>query len=550
MLKYVCGLILGLLIWFPHATGQHKDWTIAPTPKWVENIPYELDTSLFHHENWVTFHRELQDNSETGEVFARQLLYVRHPSQIMKQYSVSPEWQKPVIHKIILHRDGEAINYLPQTRIRYTYENSEINSESYSSQAEFALHFSHLKAGDVVEYSVSFVGKQPDLLGYTTERHSFSDYTYLYGDSIARFRPHQHYRFVFSNKRKFRHRVLNDIMDFKTGVSGRFSTWHWSIPAAYRITARAPKPPSWYFSEPSIFITEFDNFAEMNEKVESRLYQLSEKTPAIVQQTAEDIIQGIPDTMDQVSAIIDYVQNDIEYLAYGLIEPKSPESVIRQGFGDCKAKTQLTCLMLRCLNVEAWPVFVKADGFAPQIADFPGFFSFDHVIVGIWFQDEIHYVDVTASEQAGPLAAREANGLKQGMPLIKGQITPIHMPNEPHWRVEVTDTLSRMDDAPASGKIMQFYGELATLLRYVHEKREIQDFVAVVRRLGFIPFGFRAEKTPKDYVYKKFDFTYKDFPDENRIELILDRPYNYSHWRNDWSGETVNWSSLGIGEFF
>ena len=72
-------------------------------------------------------------------------------------------------------------------------------------------------------------------------------------------------------------------------------------------------------------------------------------------------------------------------------------------YGDCKDKTVMLVALLNQLGVTAYPALVSTDlnsGFEKMLPS-PG--VFDHVIVGIKYDDKYYFVDPTKSAQRGSL---------------------------------------------------------------------------------------------------------------------------------------------------
>jgi hypothetical protein len=88
---------------------------------------------------------------------------------------------------------------------------------------------------------------------------------------------------------------------------------------------------------------------------------------------------------DTLRAIHRWVAQDIRYVSISLgiggFQPRSPDSVIHTGFGDCKDKATLFVAALGVVGVEAYPVLLNAGGSVDRAM--PTIGQFDHAIAAI-----------------------------------------------------------------------------------------------------------------------------------------------------------------------
>ncbi|HXB24375.1 MAG TPA: DUF3857 and transglutaminase domain-containing protein, partial [Gemmatimonadaceae bacterium] len=101
---------------------------------------------------------------------------------------------------------------------------------------------------------------------------------------------------------------------------------------------------------------------------------------------------------DSLRAIHRWVAQDIRYVSISLgiggFQPRSPDSVISTGFGDCKDKATLFVAALGVLGVEAYPVLLNAGGYVDRAM--PTIGQFDHAIAAIKRNGTYEYTDLTS----------------------------------------------------------------------------------------------------------------------------------------------------------
>lgn len=100
---------------------------------------------------------------------------------------------------------------------------------------------------------------------------------------------------------------------------------------------------------------------------------------------------------DSIRAIHKWVTQDIRYVSIdfgiGGYRPRSADSVIATGFGDCKDKAMLFVAALHTLGVTAYPVLLDATG--TVIRALPSKNQFDHVIAAVKSAGGYRYTDLT-----------------------------------------------------------------------------------------------------------------------------------------------------------
>lgn len=135
-------------------------------------------------------------------------------------------------------------------------------------------------------------------------------------------------------------------------------------------------------------------------------------TPSVEQKMAT-VLAGSRSLDDSIAAIHKWVSQDIRYVAIELgrggYVPRSAETVVRTGFGDCKDKAMLFLAALRKMGVTGYPVLLNAFGARGDNASLG---QFNHMIAAVKRGDGYVFSDLTAgSNEMGRLPRSEQGGI-------------------------------------------------------------------------------------------------------------------------------------------
>jgi hypothetical protein len=104
---------------------------------------------------------------------------------------------------------------------------------------------------------------------------------------------------------------------------------------------------------------------------------------------------------DSIRAVHRWVAQDIRYVAIALgmggYQPRTPDEVIRTGYGDCKDKATLFIVALERLGITGYPVILNSGGGVQR--DMPSIAQLDHAIAAFRRpgDTQYEYADLTAS---------------------------------------------------------------------------------------------------------------------------------------------------------
>ena len=116
------------------------------------------------------------------------------------------------------------------------------------------------------------------------------------------------------------------------------------------------------------------------------------------QQKLDSALAGKRTRTDTIAAVQKWVAQDIRYVSIALglggYQPRSPDTVVTTGFGDCKDKATLFVAALQRYGITAYPVLLNSSGGVKR--DLPSIDQFDHAIAAVKLPTGYQFVDLTS----------------------------------------------------------------------------------------------------------------------------------------------------------
>lgn len=191
--------------------------------------------------------------------------------------------------------------------------------------------------------------------------------------------------------------------------------WQWVVNDQKAIRSEEDMPP-WRGMAAQLLISifppggsdkkGFESWAEMG-KWEANLTQgRREASPELKQKVAE-LTAGKATTYAKMTALADYVQRDIRYVAIELgiggWQPHPAVDIYRNHYGDCKDKATLMSTMLKEIGVESYYVSINATRGAVTAQTPPQMYLFNHEILAIRLPEDVKDPSLTAIYQDAKL---------------------------------------------------------------------------------------------------------------------------------------------------
>ncbi|WP_246089432.1 DUF3857 domain-containing transglutaminase family protein [Paraburkholderia guartelaensis] len=179
-----------------------------------------------------------------------------------------------------------------------------------------------------------------------------------------------------------------------TTDSRRIRVYRYRTPASGPLAEQA-SAVSTLDSGPYFVATNFTSYADVARAFEAGIAPQSQPTAAIRAQ-ADRITGDVADRRQQAMLIYEWVSRNIRYLAAyvgtGPVVPHSADSVLRDGYGDCKDHAALFIALLRAKGIRADSVLVNL-GNSYRLPDAPVWYVFNHAIV--WLPEFALFADTT-----------------------------------------------------------------------------------------------------------------------------------------------------------
>lgn len=377
---------------------------VEAVPAWVKEVPVRVNDAVALRDmddGYVHFLADRQFNIATAATYHRNVLYletetgVQNASQVSVSYD--PSYEQVIFHYIRIIRAGKVINALRPNGFKILHQEKDIYKSIYNGGLTAMLFLEDVRKGDRVDYAYSVQGSNPVF------QDKFSE-TLDGGYSVPV--THLYYRVVCPpgrtlQVRRSSARLPNPLIREEDGA--RVYTWRLDDVPAYDDEDDAP---SWYDPYPSIQVSEFKSWKEVNDWALS-LFQTGAKVSGALAEKIRNIRETCSTKEEEVLASLRFVQDEVRYLGIEMgpntHQPHDPEQVLLQRFGDCKDKTLLLCTMLKALGIQASPVLINTDDKARLLKELPSTDDFDHATVRVFLDGRYYWLDPTISFQRGRL---------------------------------------------------------------------------------------------------------------------------------------------------
>jgi len=349
---------------------------------------------------------DLQTNLPNKAKFTHYIIAIANESGVQNASEVSvtfaPEFQQVVFHRITIIRDGSLIDRLDLSRIKVIEEEKESGQFEYNGLKRAFITLKDVRKGDRIDVAYSVVGFNPVFGNKYSDDFSFSGTTAICN----------YYKTILTTAaRPLRILSVNNAPAPKEQSQGNTIAYSWTNPDLQPSTDNDDDSdtPSWFDKSPTIYITEYKNWAEVIDWGLATFNHYNYSLPSPLQQKIAGWQLRAKGNTDLFANIANrFVQNEVRYLGLEIgvntHQPHAPAEVFDQRFGDCKDKALLLTAILRQQGIPAFVALVSTDtrsqlaGIAPSPRDF------DHAIVAIRRSKGVYtYIDPTDAGQRGEL---------------------------------------------------------------------------------------------------------------------------------------------------
>ena len=378
-----------------------KDITIKQPNTWVYVNTFDNDLSHTKENVEGGVYYLLVDgqyNSITKEQYKHIVIKVLTETGVQNNSDLwidyEPSFQKLTFHKIKIYRNNKTINKLNINKIKTVQNESELDNRIYNGTNSAGLFIEGVKPGDIIEYSYTISGENPILEGSISKMLPLQ-----YGVPVKRI----YQSIIYPKNTYLNYKLFKTNQEPVKKEDNNTITLIWDIKEAKEVLANIDIP-SWYNPYASAQISSFKTWAELAEWGE-KLYKVKTISDKKLTNELNQILKGSLDNEDKIGRIIRFVQDDIRYVGIEVNEysykPHNPIDVYRKRFGDCKDKSYLLITLLNKIGVESYIAYVNTD-LKHKVSNYlPSPTMFNHAIVAIKYNDKIHFVDPTISNQRG-----------------------------------------------------------------------------------------------------------------------------------------------------
>jgi hypothetical protein len=432
-----------------------KKFICEPTPAWVK--PYSAPDIKGNYDlNLVLLHRELQYNHFTKEVYTRYIYYLRTIEGLNEIRSFSttyePVYENFKLNRVYLHRRNKVIALDKQLHVEYKIEGKQIGGVRYDDDAQVRIFFDQAQVGDLIEIAFTTQGAPSD---------QYDKLNFQFNPDNADLRGSSFFRILTKPNNKLFYKTINCNVEPARVTSNQLTSTEFFFNKDEE--TRSPKVPSWYITDRRVYCYEFDSWKDYIQ-LNLKNFRLDEPISPLIREKTEQLTKTRNTLSEKINSIFDYLQADIHYLSYGLIAPKRPETVVQQGFGDCKSKSLLAIKMLECLRVEAWPVLVKSDGLDERLLDVYSGQMLDHCVIEFVFNGDTLLFDPTRELQKGNLDQKFVSDFRYGLRLKKDSQGMSKLKSNVDGKISVSALIVTDIEERYNGRIswqIQFEGDIA-----------------------------------------------------------------------------------------
>ncbi|MGA7674096.1 MAG: tetratricopeptide repeat protein [Rhizomicrobium sp.] len=385
----------------------------------------------------------------------------------------------------------------------------------FTGQRVKVIVFPQFAAGDTAVYTVKI-----------TAKHPFFEGQFFYGDLYPRTIAFDEVRETITAPKTLPLYVENHEVEFSKHETATDVTymWHYSAPT--------PSPDEFVEVSPldhvaRFFVSSFKDYAELGRAYAGLAAPKAAVTPKI-SALADQITNGVSDRREQAKKIYEWVSGHIRYVAIelgkGSFVPHDVDSIVANGYGDCKDHDVLLQTLLKAKGIDSKSVLINGNN-AYTLTQVPTFAQLNHVIT---FVPELNlYLDSSAF--VAPFGVLPIN--EYGKPIVSASASEAAlgiMPVLPPGASSVTTTtVSHLD------KDGQLTGTTTTTA--------VGPYSITLRTIG-LSIQAMGTANAASQILKAMGYTGAsgDFTEDSPVDLspsyTITAKYTFSGWADEVSG--------------
>ncbi|HEY8165819.1 MAG TPA: DUF3857 domain-containing protein [Gemmatimonadaceae bacterium] len=373
-----------------------------------------------------------------------------------RRFTYDPAHERLTVHWVrVVKPNGEVISAEP-SQVQESDVPAPMGTPVYVNTKVKRMSLSGLEPGTILDYSFT-----------TEETKPFMPGEFLFGWTVTPAVPVVRSNLVVDVPVGFKPRIVERNLDFKRreSVSNGRRMYAWTTPKVPRVKPERFVPDS-LIPVMRVTISPPHDWAAIGRwyaPIAKDAYAIG----PLAAQKITTVLAGARSLDDSIRALHKWVAQDIRYVAITLgsggYVPRSADSVVRTGFGDCKDKSMLFLAALRKIGVKGYPVLLNING--GEQKESPALGQFNHMIAAVERGNAYQFADLTAETYpVGKLPRSEEGNLAV---LVKEQdAEEITLPESPLGKMTTTVLGQLSTDGVFTGTLEQAVsGELEMSLR-------------------------------------------------------------------------------------
>lgn len=387
------------------AHANDENIHIEPTDKWVKIRTIDAQTVVPIDEISNGVFYLLLDNqihiSNSGHVSS----YSRYTETVINKTGVEnssqinlefdPNYQKIVLHRLNVIRDGKIINKLKTAKISIISNESQLDEQIYSGSLTLNILIDDVRINDTVDLSYTREGANPIYDGIFSYARSLNWSVPVFD---------QYLRVLWHKDAPLHITSRNIDLEIKQQDIGSATEYEIHMHDADTISTPS-QIPNWYSPYAKVYFSELGQWKDVVTWA-MPLYSFS-NTHLEVSEIANKIRSEHESPSKRITAALRYVQDKIRYVALqdGINShlPTPPNETLELRYGDCKDKAILLIAILKALEIDAYPALVDTDSTKLLGQKPPALNLFDHVLVTLTLEEKRYWLDPTFDLQEGTL---------------------------------------------------------------------------------------------------------------------------------------------------
>lgn len=330
-------------------------------------------------------------------------------------FTWNPSWARLVVHRVLVIRGDTTRDVADRASFSLMRREHQLERQIIDGSLTAHLQIPDVRVGDRIETWCTQYGEHAILT-----RAFRASFVFGWSEPVAR----TVVRVRHARDRQFATDVLpapDPAVSFQENSSDDgmvVRTWIGDHVAPYRYD---PATPPDFVQHLRLRVAETMTWSEAAER-HRPLYDVPKELPAELQGVVSDLAANHDSPETRAVAALRLVQREIRYVAVHLgeggFQPRPPDEVWRQRFGDCKDVSRLLCTLMQHLGLDAVPALVNSKSGSLLADSPPGAAVFDHCITRLTLPDRTVWLDATQPEQGGDLDHLTTLFLVHALPLV------------------------------------------------------------------------------------------------------------------------------------